>query len=88
LFIGVSVFAWVKDGNASAEWPMWAHLVLAAMVVLGASLIGVGLFADDHRAEKWANDASSAGLGILVVMVIAFPIYLFLSFLKRYRRHS
>lgn len=87
LFVVLPVLSWVNDESA-ANWPAWAWLVLLTLLSLGATLLAVGIFANDDRVEKWAEDASTGGLGILVIMVTAVPMYALLSLFKRKHRDS
>lgn len=87
LFVALPVLSWVIDEGA-ANWPTWAYLVLFALFSLGATLLAVGIFANDDRVERWAEDASAGGLGILVIMISALPIYALLSLFKRKHRDS
>ena len=81
-FIAFAAFAWSKDDGSA---PAWVYLIVLGFLAFGVTLVGVGLFAGGTRVEKWADDASRGGIAVIVLMVVALPLYLFMVFFKRLR---
>ncbi|MFS8438789.1 hypothetical protein EIQ06_12970 [Xanthomonas campestris pv. campestris] len=81
LVAGVSgAFAALAGGSVSAEATWLALLVCLA----GVLLVAFGLFGPSRQMESWAEATSSHDVA-LVLMVLAFPVYLLL---KPFYKHS
>jgi hypothetical protein len=76
--IGLPAFIWHRQGDAFAEWPVWAWLLFAALPSLGFGLIGLGFLASRKRIEGWAEALSKHEAGI-ILMILAYPVYLVMS---------
>jgi hypothetical protein len=51
----------------------WGWLILASLILAGASLILASVFSSNRTAEKWSDAASSHEATALLILV-AFPI--------------
>lgn len=63
---------------AIAIWPWWGLAVLAAVSFCGVGLIVFGLFGPSSQMGKMA-DAASRHEASLVIMALAYPVYLVLA---------
>lgn len=72
------MFVYAKQGEQRAEWPEWASALLFVMGLLGAFLLGVGLLGSRKDNQKVA-EGSGHHEAILIVMILATPLYLLLK---------
>ncbi len=84
-FIAVTAFIWTKQGSTFAEWPTWAYFVFFGLPTLGLILIGVGLIASPDQIQQWADGASRHEASI-IIMIVAFPVFLIMSIFGRRQR--
>lgn len=77
-FIAVTGLIWRKQGDTLSEWPTWACLVFFGLPVLGLVLVLVGFLARREQIEKWADRASRHEASI-ILMILAFPVFLVMS---------
>ena len=80
VFIALTAAIWAKEGDKFAEWPTWFYFVVFGLPALGLALIGGGLLAGRATIERWANSMSTHWASI-IVMIVAFPVYLVMSWL-------
>lgn len=85
VLIVLTGFIWKKQGHNFAGWPAWSCLVFFCLPILGLVLVAVGLLAGRDRIEKWAGAVSRHEAGI-IIMVVAFPVFLVMSLLERRER--
>lgn len=74
-FLGVTAFVGFKQGSTFSEWSLWAYAGFFGLLLLGLWLLGVGFLASRARIDKWA-DWSSRHEASLLIMVLAFPVFL------------
>ncbi|ABB12129.1 conserved hypothetical protein [Burkholderia lata] len=74
-FAGGSAFflSAARVGN----WPGWGIGLLAALLVGGMLLLAIGLFGSERFARRCAETASGHEAA-LIVMALAYPVYLLL----------
>jgi len=82
VFIALTALIWKKQGDTFSEWPAWYYFVFLGFPIVGLALIAVGLFAGRARIEKWADDASLHEASI-IIMIVAFPVFLLMKMFKR-----
>jgi hypothetical protein len=88
-FMALTGYIWLKEGDAAQSWAAWAYFIVLGFIAIGLTLIVVGFGAGNARVEKWADDASRGGaLGIVVIIVLALPVYLLISLLKEKSHES
>ena len=75
------ILAWFKEGHAFASWSLKNHLLFFGLFAFGATCIGIGLFSDSKKIERYA-DAASTHEGAIIIMIIAFPVYLIMSLIR------
>lgn len=75
-FGAVAIFVWHIDGDRADTW--WAHILLFALFFGGLVLIGLGLFGPSKKMERWADSASTHWAS-LIIMVLAYPVYMIMS---------
>ncbi|MES2982778.1 MAG: hypothetical protein V4727_10735 [Verrucomicrobiota bacterium] len=80
--ISLAVIIWVKSGHEASEWPGWAHVLFIVLPLLGFTIIAVGLKAKRQTIQNWAEGISRHEAFILI-MILAFPIYLLCELLSR-----
>lgn len=73
-----SVFFLVQNIADGRVVPWWGYLIFAILFFGGLALIVLGLMGPSNRMEKWA-DAASTHWASLIIMVLAYPIYLVIS---------
>ena len=78
IFAALSIFIWQHDGADVATWPWWGFALLAVFLLGGIALVLFGLFGPSDKMESWA-EASSRHEASLLVMALAYPVYLVLS---------
>ncbi|NDK39743.1 hypothetical protein DT603_12910 [Pseudoxanthomonas gei] len=66
------------DGGAITTWPWWGFALIALFLLGGIGLILLGLLGPSGRMEDWA-EVSSRHEASLIIMVLAYPVYLVLS---------
>jgi cytochrome bd-type quinol oxidase subunit 2 len=78
LFVALSILIWRRDGAQIALWPWWGFVLLAVFLLGGIALALFGLFGPSSKMESWA-DAASTHEASLIIMVLAYPVYLVLA---------
>jgi putative Mn2+ efflux pump MntP len=61
--------------------------IFMAFNLIGAYLVYYGIYGNNTKVEKLANDASSHWAS-LIVMALAYPVYLILSGIKKGGRNA
>jgi hypothetical protein len=82
-FVALTAFIWNKQGESFSEWPTWSYFLFFSFPVLGLGLISMGWLASRAKIEKWF-DAASRHEASVVIMVVAFPVFLLMSLLERH----
>jgi hypothetical protein len=77
-FAVFSIFIFQLDGAAIATWPWWGFVLFAIFLVGGIGLVLFGLLGPSSKMESWA-EVSSRHEASLIIMVLAYPVYLVLS---------
>ena len=75
LFAGLGVLFWP---GPTADVGTDALLVMGLFFAGGLGVLLLGLLGPDHRMERWA-DALSTHEVSLVIMLLAYPVYLLLA---------
>jgi hypothetical protein len=78
VFAALSIFIWQRDSSAVATWPWWGFAILAAFLLGGICLISFGLLGPSSKMENWA-EVSSRHEASLIIMALAYPVYLVLA---------
>lgn len=78
VFAALSIFIRLRDGSAVATWPWWGFAALAAFLLGGISLMSFGLLGPSSKMKSWA-EASSRHEASLIIMALAYPMYLVLA---------
>lgn len=68
--------------SGSIVLPWWGIVIVGALLLGGATMIGIGLLGSQSRVDKWADAASSHEASIILT-IISLPTYLLL---KRFYR--
>lgn len=71
---GSGAFAALATGKVSSS----ALLLALLICVIGLALLAFGMFGPSRRMEAWA-DAASGHEVALVLMVLAYPVYLLMA---------
>lgn len=77
-FAALGIFILQRDGADAATWPWWWFLLLAAFLLGGMALVLFGLLGPSNKMKSWAERSSSHEAS-LIIMVLAYPVYLVLS---------
>ena len=77
-FAALSILISQLDGAAIATWPWWGFVLFAIFSLGGIGLVLFGLLGPSSRMESWA-EASSRHEASLIIMALAYPVYLVLS---------
>ena len=83
--VSLSVLIWVKQGHKASEWPAWAHVLFIAIALLGFIIIAVGLKAKRQTIQNWAEGVSHHE-AFIIIMILAFPVYLLCEMLSSRKR--
>lgn len=78
IFSALSAFVLGRDGAEIATWPWWGLLLVVALLGGGIGLVLFGLLGPSSKMESWA-EVTSRHEASLIVMVLAYPVYLVLS---------
>jgi len=85
IFTGLALLM-IKAFSAEKEKPPeWLPLMLAGLAILGLFMLAVGFFGSRKDAEALA-DKTSGHEAILVVMILAAPLYYVLKALEKKKR--
>jgi len=84
-FFAAGVLMVVRDGANSAAWPWWVYLIMGTFLLGGLALMLLGLLGPEEKMETWA-DVASRHEASLVLMIVAYPVYLLLKPVNRRRR--
>lgn len=82
--MGVGGLLWILD-TGTADGGGWGMVLMAGAGALGIGLLLAGLLGPSHRMEAWA-DAAATHEASLIVMVLAYPVYLVLRLFYDTRR--
>ncbi|MDN7874339.1 hypothetical protein [Burkholderia aenigmatica] len=74
-FAGGSAF--VLSAAPAGNWPGWGIGLLAAFLIGGVLLVAIGLFGSERFVRRCAESASGHE-ATLIVMAVAYPVYLLL----------
>jgi hypothetical protein len=84
-FIAACLFIWQHEPSATnTAWPALRLALFPAFLLSGSAFILFGLLGPSSRMESWA-DVLSRHEASLIVMAIAYPVYLVIS--PFYNRH-
>lgn len=86
IFTGLALFGIKAFSAAKDKPPEWLPLVLACMAILGVFMIAVGFFGSRKDAKALAETSSSGQAAILVVMILATPLYWVLKSFEKKKR--
>lgn len=78
LFLLVPCMAWWTQGGRSEEWTPFAWGLFYGVTALGVMLSMTAFLASRRAVEKWAEATGSHEL-LLVVMIVAVPVYFVLK---------
>lgn len=78
VFAALGIFIWQSDGTGASTWPWWGFVLLASLLLGGIALILFGLLGPSAKMESLA-EVSSRHEASLIVMALAFPVYLVLA---------
>lgn len=82
LFTGGGVGAVLLEWSAKLSLGWLGGIIAAAIAVLGAVLLLVGIFGSSARVEIWA-DRASFHEGSILVAIVALPLFLLLRLFIR-----
>lgn len=75
IFMGIPLCVIVQEMSHITTWPWWSYAIVVVMTCLGCHLMRIGLRGSRTSVESWV-EASTKPSESLVVMIIAFPVYL------------
>ncbi len=80
-FFVFSIWLFINLSNTPANNAILTYGVLLVFIGLGAALFYAGFYSSDKKAKLWANAATVDVLSIFT-MIIAYPVYKLLKFIK------
>ena len=64
----------VAQGDRAADWPPWAWILIACLIVISLLFGCAGLFAGPHTVQRLAEHCGGHE-GSLLIMLVAAPVY-------------
>lgn len=86
LFSGLSGAGCWSISRAEEPAPEWLPWILAVCGVMGLWSLATGLFGSKKDAEALSDQSSSAHEGILIVLILAAPLYFVLKWIEARKR--
>ena len=84
LLLALPVWIWVKQGDRSHNWPLFAWILFFCLPVAGACCMVFGIFASDQKLDSsTCTVPRGSGLAGLAIMILAYPLYIILKHNKR-----
>ena len=83
-FLAVAVIIPLFGESSRETYPLAVTFVTGALAVAGLGSVALGLLASDGRMEQWARLCSTHWASA-VVMLLAYPVYLVWSGVRRPR---
>jgi hypothetical protein len=85
LLLILPALIWISQGSQSSRWPLFAWILFFCLPVLGAGLLAFGIIASDKKMDSIHIVASPSNL---FIAIMAVPLYLVLSGIKRKKREQ
>lgn len=84
LLLMLPVWIWVKQGDRSHTWPLFAWILFFCLPIAGVGCLIFGIFASDKKIDSSFYIAPrGSGLGGLAIAILAYPLYIILRDIKR-----
>lgn len=85
VFIGLTITIWFKQGDTYPDWPTWGKGLFYLLPALGILIVGIGCSVKKQSLDYWA-DRMSTHEACIILMIIAFPVYLLMSCFEAKKR--
>ena len=85
LLLILPVLIWTSQGSRSGSWPLFAWILFYCLPVLGIGVLAFGIFASDQKIDSLRIAATANSF---VIAILAVPLYLVLSSIRRKKREQ
>jgi len=83
LFVALGTWGITDICTSGEAVPSWLPWLIGVFTISGLWLLGTGLFGSSKEADKLGDQASSAHEAMLLVMILAAPLYFLLKWIER-----